>query len=47
MSTSLSPLDAWLSGENAASDSGQLFWDSDRRGTSRCYFQIGALPQVV
>ena len=27
MSSSLSPLDAWLSGENTASDSGQLFWD--------------------
>jgi len=27
MSSSLSPLDAWLTGENTASDSGQLFWD--------------------
>ena len=27
MSSSLSPLDAWLSGENTASDFGQLFWD--------------------
>ena len=27
MSSSLSPLDAWLAGENSAFDSGQLFWD--------------------
>ncbi|MDD5268247.1 MAG: hypothetical protein PHO08_14140 [Methylococcales bacterium] len=27
MSSSLSPLDAWLSGETAGSDPGQLFWD--------------------
>ncbi len=27
MSTNLSPLDAWLSGENSAFESGQLFWD--------------------
>jgi hypothetical protein len=27
MSSSLSPLDAWLAGENSAFNSGQLFWD--------------------
>jgi hypothetical protein len=35
MSNSLSPLDAWLSGENSAFDSSQLFWepgfDAERR----------------